>query len=142
MKIITFFIFIITFLIISLPTLSLSAVPTDFQKQQVIEIAKKYKVNYKLVLAIIHVESSWRPNVISSDGCVGLMQIKPSTAKFVTGYNYTIEHLKNPYLNVAIGCAIINYYYKLYKTRKRILYHYSGGAKNYYSKVMKIMKEL
>lgn len=47
------------------------------------EAAKKYNLNPSLIRAIIDVESDFRPNLVSSAGAQGLMQLMPSTAKDV-----------------------------------------------------------
>lgn len=130
--------FLITFLFpVSTPALKSTDIQKQIIKKQVVQISKKHGVNPRLIIAIIEVESDWRPKAVSCENAVGLCQIKPSTAKYITGYKYTVEHLKNPYINVSICCLYINYLYDKYDgCRRKILRHYSGGAKNYYSKIM------
>jgi len=43
--------------------------------------AKKYGVDEKLVMAVAKVESNLAPNVVSSAGAVGVMQLMPETAQ-------------------------------------------------------------
>ena len=43
--------------------------------------AKTYKVDPRLVYAMIEVESAWRPTAVSKAGALGLMQLMPDTAR-------------------------------------------------------------
>lgn len=59
----------------------------------------------RMIKALIGVESSWRPNVVSTAGAVGLMQIMPGTAVEVDS-SISKKDLFNPVVNVKIGIAI------------------------------------
>jgi len=61
-----------------LPPLEVSK---GFIENAVKKMAAKYKVNEKLVMAIIKQESNFNPNAISAAGAQGLMQLMPATAK-------------------------------------------------------------
>ena len=52
-----------------------------------------------LVQALIEVESAWRPDAVSVDGAVGLMQILPTTA----GDYAVAPDLRDPVTNLRIG---------------------------------------
>lgn len=45
------------------------------------ETARRHGVDYKLVKAVIHAESSFNQRAVSSKGAQGLMQLMPSTAR-------------------------------------------------------------
>ncbi|MDQ6975499.1 MAG: lytic transglycosylase domain-containing protein [Mariprofundaceae bacterium] len=45
------------------------------------KMAARYDLPFELVQAVVHVESSYDPRAESSSGCIGLMQLKPSTAR-------------------------------------------------------------
>jgi len=54
--------------------------PAEFE-QLIKTCSEKYGVNPCLVKAVIHAESGYNPNAVSSKGASGLMQLMPSTAK-------------------------------------------------------------
>jgi len=54
--------------------------PAEFE-QLIRTCSDKYGVNPCLVKAVIHAESGYNPNAVSSKGASGLMQLMPSTAK-------------------------------------------------------------
>ena len=54
--------------------------PAEYE--QIIKMySAKYGVNASLVKAVIHAESGYNPNAVSSKGASGLMQLMPGTAK-------------------------------------------------------------
>ena len=54
--------------------------PAEFE-QLITTCSSKYGVNPSLVKAVIHAESGYNPNAVSSKGASGLMQLMPATAK-------------------------------------------------------------
>lgn len=50
-------------------------------KREIGQASRKHAVNSALIKAVIHAESSFRPNVVSKVGAQGLMQLMPETAK-------------------------------------------------------------
>lgn len=54
--------------------------PTDFD-EIIHEAAEKYNLSPTLIKAVIKQESNFNPNVVSTKGASGLMQLMPSTAK-------------------------------------------------------------
>ncbi len=58
----------------------IAAAPTEIRKL-VGKLAGRYKLDPKLVLAVIAVESAFQPDAVSSKNARGLMQLIPATAK-------------------------------------------------------------
>jgi soluble lytic murein transglycosylase-like protein len=54
--------------------------PAEYE-QLIKSCSEKYGVNQSLVKAVIHAESGYNPNAVSSKGASGLMQLMPETAK-------------------------------------------------------------
>lgn len=66
------------------------------------QYAVAYGVPASLAHAVITVESNYRPNMLGGAGEVGLMQIKPSTARMM-GYSGGAKGLFNPETNIKFG---------------------------------------
>jgi soluble lytic murein transglycosylase-like protein len=64
--------------------------------------ASEYDVPAELALAVVQIESSFRPTVKGSAGEIGLMQIKPATAKLM-GYDGAATGLYDPETNIRFG---------------------------------------
>jgi len=64
--------------------------------------AKTYGVPSALAHAVVKVESGYNPRIRGSHGEIGLMQIKPSTAKMM-GYTGTAKGLFDPETNIQYG---------------------------------------
>ena len=93
-----------------------------------------------LVTAIIQVESSGNPKAISNKGAYGLMQIRWSVWKDELkkqGIAKEKRDLLNPRINIEAGKYILAHYMDKHDNNlKAALNSYSGGARNYYNKVM------
>ena len=66
-----------------------------------------------LVAAVIYAESRFDPNVRSSAGAVGLMQVLPETGEFIArstgGSDFVEADLRDPDLNVRYGTWLLDY---------------------------------
>ncbi|MDG4879901.1 transglycosylase SLT domain-containing protein [Mesorhizobium sp. WSM4884] len=83
-------------------TLSSSA-PGDGQYSAIIaRYAASYGVPVSLAKAVIKIESNYRPNMVGSAGEIGLMQIKPATARMM-GYTGSVKGLFDPDTNIRYG---------------------------------------
>jgi soluble lytic murein transglycosylase-like protein len=78
----------------------------DFSSNQysvlISRYAKEYDVPVALADAVVRVESNYNPNARGSAGEVGLMQIKPATAKMM-GYAGSRKGLFDPETNIKYG---------------------------------------
>lgn len=92
---------------------------------------KRYNLNPFLVLAIIHVESSFNPMAVSSQGAVGLMQMMPETAMYIApkkGLNIADESLiADPLVNVELGIYYFSRLLKRYNKLESALFAYNYG---------------
>lgn len=74
--------------------------------------ARAYGVPVELAHAVIKVESNYRPNARGRAGEVGLMQIKPATARMM-GYSGSVKALYDPENNIKYGMAYLAKAHKL-----------------------------
>lgn len=74
--------------------------------------ASSYGVPLGLARAVVRVESNFRPNARGKAGEVGLMQIKPATARMM-GYRGSTKGLFNPETNIKYGMKYLAKAHKL-----------------------------
>lgn len=107
-------------------------------RQDINKIIARNHRDVKLVQSIIQVESGWRQKAVSSAGAVGLMQVRPASARMV-GLNYSHKDLLCPEKNIKAGTRILRHYQRMTRGNlERALDLYSGGARGYYRKVMNL----
>jgi Transglycosylase SLT domain len=64
----------------------------------VLSLSKKHELDWKLVAAVMAVESNFNPRAISPKGAQGLMQLMPATAR-----QYSVANPYDPIQNVEAG---------------------------------------
>lgn len=87
----------------------------------IIKEAARYNMDPFFIVAVIKTESNWNPLVRGRHGEIGLMQIKPSTAqwmsqKYKITYNGPIT-LENPAANIRLATAYMNHLRSNFKAR-------------------------
>ncbi len=116
-------------------------------------IAKHAKANgvpLKLALAVVEVESNYRPAARGRAGEIGLMQLLPRTARYI-GYEGKMKHLYHPDINIRYGMKYLGKAYKLGggSTCGAILKYNAGHAakrmnkisRHYCKRVRRIMRQ-
>lgn len=117
--------------------LSDSMTPTEARKLATLitEECDKYDLDPYLILAVIQVESSFTPKAVSGQGAVGLMQVMPSTGKFVAkelGITYNGKHtLYDPYVNVRLGIHYLSFLADRFESTENALAAYNYGPTKY-----------
>lgn len=98
--------------------------------------ASKHKLPPEMVLAVIHVESAFKPYALSVVGAQGYMQIMPFWRNEIGRPDDNLMDMKT---NLKYGCAILAHYLKREKgnwTRALGRYNGSLGKLKYPTKVM------
>jgi len=88
-----------------------------------------------LVLAVIKTESSFRKSVVSHKGAIGLMQILPNTAQYVSSMEDHIDlvssqELFEPTTNITIGINYLSYLVDKFENQKYAIMAYNMGPTN------------
>ena len=94
-----------------------------------------------LVLALMEVESAFKPSAVSSAGAIGLMQIMPF---WVDELGLTADNLTDPARNLRYGCTILAHYLAIENgdfTRALARYNGSLGHTGYPERVMQAWQQ-
>ncbi|MGE4232688.1 MAG: lytic transglycosylase domain-containing protein [Bacteriovoracia bacterium] len=98
----------------------------------IVDLARAHQFEPAFILAVLGTESGFDPNAISNQGAVGLMQVMPRTADFISdncGYaKEDLIDLFDPFTNVSLGVCYLSYLRGLYgNDMDRILSAYNLG---------------
>jgi soluble lytic murein transglycosylase len=98
----------------------------------VYEESESYDLDYRLVLAIIKVESNFRNDAVSRRGARGLLQIKPSLAKYIAkdagGHYDGVHSLHDADNNIKLGVYHLSNLLDDFKTVSAALHAYNVGT--------------
>lgn len=93
--------------------------------------ARDYDIDYRLVLAVMKVESNFSSNAVSKRGARGLLQVKPSLAKYISEETgVTIKSpkcLEEPEKNIRIGVSHLSWLVDKFENLKTALHAYNAG---------------
>lgn len=82
-------------------------------KSDIVKTAKRYNLHRAFVSAIIKCESSFKPEAQSNVGALGLMQLMPDTAEWISeklnDSLYVFERMADPKTNIEYGCWYLNF---------------------------------
>jgi soluble lytic murein transglycosylase len=91
-------------------------------------------VDPALLAAVIYEESKFRPSARSTSGAVGLMQLRPATAKGIAlrtgGTAFRVSDLTNPTINIRYGAWYLGDLIRKYRVERLALAAYNAGQGN------------
>lgn len=102
---------------------------------EIVKFSQAHNLNPSLVGAMIFVESRFNPEVVSHKGAIGLMQIMPSTGRWVATElgetNFSPDDLLDPIKNLKIGTWYLAYLKRLFQDNDYLaLASYNAGHGN------------
>ncbi len=95
---------------------------------QIRAASQKFGVDPTLVAGVIYTESRFGHDSESSKGAYGLMQLMPSTARFVAGHSGIRGDYRDPGVNIEMGTWYLSYLERRYPQDERLaLAAYNSG---------------
>lgn len=100
--------------------------------EEVTAASEEFGVEPSLIYAVIHTESDFRPQVTSSAGAKGLMQLTDSTLEWALNRagekgKYTPEDLYDPQVNIHYGVYVLTLLGEQFENTETILAAYNAG---------------
>lgn len=97
--------------------------------------SQEYQVDEYLIIAMVKTESKFQPEAISSYGAMGLMQLMPETAIWISGQlddtDFYLEQLKEPQCNLRYGIWYLSSLQKEFNGNETLmLAAYNAGRGN------------
>ena len=103
-------------------------------KKDYSEIIEKYSAEFglekELVFAVIKAESDFQEKAVSKSGAMGLMQIIPTTAKWIAsefGEFYEKQKMFEPETNIKYGCFYLRYLFNKFEKLDVVICAYNAG---------------
>ena len=106
-----------------------SRYPREYS-EYVAECSSAYGVPEYIIYAVIHVESEFVSNAVSSAGAVGLMQITPDTFEWISMLMKNDNEtgmLYDPRTNIEYGTYLLSYLYMRYNRWDTVFAAYNAG---------------
>jgi soluble lytic murein transglycosylase len=96
--------------------------------------ARNYDLEPALIAAVIYQESKFDTEARSDAGAIGLMQLRPETARGIAtrtgGSQFRVDDLYDPEINVRYGSWYLRHLLDKYGSEERALAAYNGGQGN------------
>lgn len=125
-----FFICMIVFAVIITFAFYENKFPLKYQ-EQILKYSNQYELQPELVASVINAESGFNYDRVSTQGAIGLMQIIPSTGKYIANLmgeeNFSVEMLFDVETNINYGCYYLKYLFSKFDDETVCLSAYNAG---------------
>ena len=99
--------------------------------KSVYEESARYDLDYRLILAVMKVESNYKNEAVSNRGARGLLQVKPALARHIAqdvGVQVKNENcLHEPEKNIKIGVGYLSKLVSMFENLSAALHAYNAG---------------
>jgi soluble lytic murein transglycosylase len=96
--------------------------------------AENYRLDAALLAAVVYQESKFDPDARSDAGAVGLMQLRPDTARGIAlrtgGSKFRVDDLNDPEINVRYGSWYLRHLLDKYDDERLALAAFNAGQGN------------
>ena len=89
--------------------------------------AAEFGLEEELVFAVVRAESNFRADAVSPAGAVGLMQLMPSTARFMQAMLGAFGEWREPQENIRLGAGYLRYLSDRFDRLEEVLAAYNAG---------------
>ena len=89
--------------------------------------AAEFGLEEELVFAVVRAESNFRADAVSPAGAVGLMQLMPSTARFMQAMLGASGEWREPQENIRLGAGYLRYLSDRFGRLEEVLAAYNAG---------------
>lgn len=101
--------------------------------EEIKSVSLECGIDGALLASVANVESGFKKDVISSKGAIGIMQIMPTTAKWIAQKNekdYSEQLLKNGEYNIMLGGYYLSYLIDYFGDTQLGICAYNAGQGN------------
>lgn len=123
------FVLLVTMLLIFFMIANFALYPVKY-KNEVDKYSSEYNVKKALVFGVIKTESSFKTNAISTKGAMGLMQIMPTTAKWLAeklNLDHSDQKLLQSDYNINLGTYYLSYLQNKFNSLDNAILAYNAG---------------
>ncbi len=115
--------------IMIIPYIKKNLYPREYS-EYVTLYSKEYNVPEPLIYAVIHTESNFNKDAVSSAGAMGLMQLMPDTFEWIVkriDADFENLDITDPETNIKCGTYYLNYLYQRFENWETSIAAYNAG---------------